>query len=423
MTVLLGRRGCAPGGSGGPGPGRWTSHVLGVGQLEVGEARPSTPRRRPQLHAGQVRAEAPVDAEPERGVAVPGPIDDELVGSIEHLGVAVGCRERQQHPVVGADRAAAELDVLGDHAGHGHRGVEAQELLDGEGAHVGVLDQAPAVVGVLGQVPQAGADGRPGGVDAGDDQQGDGAADVVGSRAVAVELGVEQVADEVVSGVAAVLLDDPGEVVVERVLVGRWARCLPGASMMRWMKPRNRSPSSSGSPEHLGDDPHRDVLGVGVGGVTTPPSATSRLESSSNSRHDAGGAGSQRLDRLRRERREQQAAGVGMERWVGGDRRGVARRGGAVGRQSVAMTPWLVKCSVSWAMASTSPWRVGSQTPPKRSVWATGQRPRSSSQISVACRGVVGVGVVEVGGPVLDRCPGRGGVSGVGHGVLRGPLR
>ena len=52
-----------------------------------------------QLHAGQVRADAAVDAEAEGGVAVLGPVDDDLVGVLEQRGVAVGGRERQQHPV------------------------------------------------------------------------------------------------------------------------------------------------------------------------------------------------------------------------------------------------------------------------------------------------------------------------------------
>jgi hypothetical protein len=37
------------------------------------------------------------------------------------------------------------------------------------------------------------------------------------------------------------------------------------------------------------------------------------------------------------------------------------------------------KCSVSWAIDATSSYRVGSQPPPNRSVWAIGQRCRRSS--------------------------------------------
>ena len=57
---------------------------------------------------------------------------------------------------------------------------------------------------------------------------------------------------------------------------------------------------------------------------------------------------------------------------------------GVKGLKSDTMTLWDVKWVVSWAMAATSSWRVGSHPPPKRSVWATGHRPRRSSQISGA---------------------------------------
>ena len=50
--------------------------------------------------------------------------------SLERRRVAVGGRERQQHPVALVHRAAVELEVLGDEAGHGDRRVGAQELLD-----------------------------------------------------------------------------------------------------------------------------------------------------------------------------------------------------------------------------------------------------------------------------------------------------
>ena len=50
-----------------------------------------------------------MDAEAERGVAVLGAVDDDLVGAVEELGVAVGGRERQQHPLVGLHRAAVEV--------------------------------------------------------------------------------------------------------------------------------------------------------------------------------------------------------------------------------------------------------------------------------------------------------------------------
>src|SRR5437660_1449225 len=54
-----------------------------------------------QLHAGQVRPGAPVDAEAEGGVAVDLALDDHLVGPVEGGGIAVGGRERKEHELVG----------------------------------------------------------------------------------------------------------------------------------------------------------------------------------------------------------------------------------------------------------------------------------------------------------------------------------
>ena len=88
------------------------AHGVGVGELEHREALEPHLEGDPQLHAGQVRAGAAVDAEAERGVAVDLAVDDHLVGPLEHLGIAVGRRERQQHPVLGLHRAAVEVHVL-----------------------------------------------------------------------------------------------------------------------------------------------------------------------------------------------------------------------------------------------------------------------------------------------------------------------
>src|SRR5688572_23473409 len=67
--------------------------------------------------------------------------------------------------------------------------------------------------------PRRGPDGRPRGVDPGDEQQCDGPADVVAGQRLAVHLGVEQEPDEVVAGVLPVVVDDLVQVVVEGVLV------------------------------------------------------------------------------------------------------------------------------------------------------------------------------------------------------------
>ena len=109
---------------------------------------------------------------PKASVAVLRAVDDELVGVLEGRGVAVGRREAQQDPVVLLHRAAQVLHVVLDQSGHGHRRVEAQELLDRGGHEVGLGDQSLQVLGVVGEVPQRRADRRPRGVDAGDRASG-----------------------------------------------------------------------------------------------------------------------------------------------------------------------------------------------------------------------------------------------------------
>jgi hypothetical protein len=146
-------RGCGSAARGDRAPVRSTSEprrVVGR-KLEVGDPPQPLLDGDAQLHASQVRTHAAVDADAEGQVPVAGPVEDDLVGVLEGLGVAVGRREGQQHPVAGVDRAAADLGALGalgHDAGHGDRGVVAQELLDGEHHHVGILDEAAPVVGV-----------------------------------------------------------------------------------------------------------------------------------------------------------------------------------------------------------------------------------------------------------------------------------
>ena len=69
-------------------------------------------------------------------------VDDERVRVLELVRIAVGRRERQQHPVVLLHRTAVEVDVLGDHAGHRDRRVGAEELLERERHDLGLVDQA-----------------------------------------------------------------------------------------------------------------------------------------------------------------------------------------------------------------------------------------------------------------------------------------
>src|ERR1700746_3529651 len=54
-------------------------------------------QRAVDLHAGECGADATVDAEPERDVAVLGAVDNHMIGILEHFRVAVRSRKCQQH--------------------------------------------------------------------------------------------------------------------------------------------------------------------------------------------------------------------------------------------------------------------------------------------------------------------------------------
>ena len=104
-------------------------------------------------------------------VAVLGPIDDELVGVLELLGVVTRSREVHQHLVTGLDVHAVVLDVgLGDPS-HGDRRVVAQELFDGDREQLRFIEQTLQIVRIRAEMPQRRADRTPGRVDACDDQQ------------------------------------------------------------------------------------------------------------------------------------------------------------------------------------------------------------------------------------------------------------
>src|SRR5437667_6361836 len=77
------------------------AHGAGIVQLEVREGLEPGFESHPQLHPGQVRPCASMDAEAEGGVAVDLAVDDHLVRPLEGVRVAVGGREREQHELVG----------------------------------------------------------------------------------------------------------------------------------------------------------------------------------------------------------------------------------------------------------------------------------------------------------------------------------
>src|SRR5438477_5408998 len=74
----------------GPGDGR------GVGLLEVRVAGHPLLQGDPEFHPGQVGPEAAMPPQPERGMAVPGPVQLHHVGILEDARIPVGGREREQ---------------------------------------------------------------------------------------------------------------------------------------------------------------------------------------------------------------------------------------------------------------------------------------------------------------------------------------
>ena len=86
----------------------------------------------------------------------------ELVGVVELAGITIGRRQPEPHDVALLHRAAVEVDVLGDVAAVlDEQAVEADELLDGVGDQLGLVDERPTV-GLMGRqvvedVPQLAA--------------------------------------------------------------------------------------------------------------------------------------------------------------------------------------------------------------------------------------------------------------------------
>ena len=159
-------------------------------------------------------------------------------------------------------RAALEVDVLGDDPGHRDRRVRPQQLLDGGRHQLGLGDQAPTVVGMGGEVPHRRADRRPGGVDPGDQRErGDAEDDLVAER-LAVVLGVQQLADEVVARLGLAALHLLVQVEPERLGAGLAAALVVGELEHVADPAGERVAHLLGHAEHQRDDAHRDLLGV-----------------------------------------------------------------------------------------------------------------------------------------------------------------
>ena len=96
--------------------------------------------------------------------------------------------------------AAAELGVLHRDADDAHhRRLPAQQLLDGRGDERRVVDDLLPVLGVLGEEAEHAVERRRDGVEPGDEEQEADVEDLLAGQPLAVDLGVEEAADEVVA--------------------------------------------------------------------------------------------------------------------------------------------------------------------------------------------------------------------------------
>ena len=95
--------------------------------------------------------------------------------------------------------AAADLGVLHRDADDGHhRRLPAQQLLDRGGDDRRVVDDLLPVLGVLDEEAEHAVERRGDGVEPGDEEQEADVEDLFAGQALAVDLGVEEAADEVV---------------------------------------------------------------------------------------------------------------------------------------------------------------------------------------------------------------------------------
>ena len=146
--------------------------------------------------------------------------------------VGVGRADHDHHLVPGVDWASAELGVGDGDAGDAHdRGLPPQQLLDGVGDELGVLHELATVLRVLGQEGEHAVQGGRHRVEAGDEEEEADVEDVLAGQPVALDLGVEEVREQVVPPLHLALVEDLVEVVVDRVggllLVGAGLGCDP----------------------------------------------------------------------------------------------------------------------------------------------------------------------------------------------------
>src|SRR2546423_3189224 len=157
-----------------------------------------------------VGPDAAVGPGAEAEVVVGVPVEDDLAGPVEGLGVTVPRRPEEEDPVPGPDRAAAELGVAGHRAAQPlHRRGDPDELLDRRVEPIRIGQQPGPVVGMVGQMGQGHGDGTRRGVEAAEEEQRHREELLVVVERPAFDLGVEEDAHEVLASRLAPPLLEP----------------------------------------------------------------------------------------------------------------------------------------------------------------------------------------------------------------------
>ena len=214
-------------------------------QLDPREALQQHLERDPSLQARERRAEAVVDAAPEREVGIVRAADIEPVGRLEHVRVPVGGADQDGDVVARADLEPVHRAV-GPRAPDGRlrRGIEAQQLLDGRRDEAGVVAEPGELVRVVEQRQHAVADQVGGGLVAGDQQEAQHVQHLALAQPLAAVLGMGERAQDVVAGRRRTLLDDWPEPGVER-LAGRCAAPREGCAWGRTSSARRYTARAS----------------------------------------------------------------------------------------------------------------------------------------------------------------------------------
>ena len=251
-------------------------------------------------------------------------------------------------------------------------------------------------------MPEGGADGAPGGVDARDEDQDHRAKDVLQGQLLAVDLRVEQERRQVVAGVVLVVLDLGHEVLLHR---NEGFDALFQGQVDGFGDDVDHLDELLGvlgrKAQHLADDPGGNELGV-----------TERTVDDLFADHvieqpvtELANLGLEGVDDARRERRQDQLARERVKGWVRGDGRGDADGCGEflVGR-SALVDDYGAAREVLGVLRNLRDPRVGRGEP--ASAVAIGVRDGTAlTQVLPDRVGVVdprGIGVVPVGGEIED---------------------